>query len=232
MPRNDNRMNALPTKAPWKTELRGCCKAADKGLFLTLSCLCTGEVEAYHMQSPLPWLHGALSLSLDLALTHPEHPCPHEGECHNPGWISRIMIQTLLFLSPSSSWQPRPCSQNLWHCSPKRSVPPGRVPLKVGREEARPMVMAQTCPPGTFHHPRAAFVPFSLPWSWENPTLMPVLSRIHPSSPSLALLHTWIHFSFLFLSVFFFLFPITPLMQSRAADYKRGSLTWAIGLLH
>lgn len=103
------------------------------------SCHCTGEVEASHVQSPLPWLQEGLSLSLDLALTHPEHPFPHgegvtvqaERQVPPSPAFPRVMTQTLLFLSRSTSWQPRPCSQNLWHCGPKCSVAPGRLHLEV-----------------------------------------------------------------------------------------------------
>lgn len=49
---------------------------------------------------------------------------------------------------------------------------------------------------------------------------------------SASYMNTFLSLFFSFGIYFFPLFPITPLMQSRAADYKRGSLTRAIGLLH
>lgn len=83
-----------------------------------------------------------------------------------------------------------------------------------------------------------------LPWEDGSPEqstapchrLQPPQDRQHsPSSPSRAPLHTQAHFSFSYffgLVFIFLLSPIPPVTPSRAADYKRGSLTPAIGLLH
>lgn len=153
-----------------------------------------------------------------------------------------IMTQTLLFLSPSSSWQPRPCSQNLWRCSPKCSVTPGSVHLKVSPRGRKSHGDGTDLSSRHSHFPSPQGCLCGISIAMELGKLHSGVRAVKDTSLfslpcSAPYMNTFLLFFFLslyffFLYFFFSLFPITPLMQSRAADYKRGSLTWAIGLLH
>lgn len=214
MPKNDFRMRALPSQALWKTILRGCCEAADKGSFLTLVFVHGREVEARHLQSHLchscmvaclcPWAWSLFTLSISFPA------------------VEAVMIQSgsQVFTSPHFPRNPI----TLWP-----SVAQSLLPEPLTHGPGSPVAPRRLHPKawlrGSKLHTDAADlclghlllwwdVPgLPLPQARESPTLVPLLSRIQgPSSPSPALLHTWIHFSlslFFFLLVFIFFFSLS-----------------------
>lgn len=150
--------------------------------------------------------------------------------------LPRIMTQTPLYLNPSRPWKPRACSQNFWRRGPKCSVAPRRLHLKVWPRGSKPHTDTADLSFGYLHFPPrqgclcGVFVAMGpgKPHSGASALQDTSLLSLPCSAPYV---NTFLFF-FPFGIYFFFLFPITPLMQSRAADYKRGSLTPAIGLLH
>lgn len=198
-------------------------------------------------ESPLPQLYGGLLLSLGLVLLHPEQPFPCVGRHHDPVWMPSIYQSPLpqdhdLYPSiPKSRWPlvaqsllPEPLTHG-----PKCPVAPRRLHVKVWLRGSKPPSDAADVsfghlllwwdmpglPLQCFHCPRPGKAPL---WCLRSPACeVPLLP------PLLRSIREYISLFFFPSGIYSFsLFPITPLMQSRAADYKRGSLTRAIGLLH
>lgn len=245
MPNNDFRMRALSSQALRKTVLRGRCEPADKGSFLTLvfvpgklrhvTCRVTFATAVWRpafVPGPgpsSPWaafsVHGKTSWSSLDAKYLPVPTSPGSWPIPKSRWP--LVAQSLL---------PEPLTHG-----PKCPVAPRRLHVKVWLRGSKPPSDAADVsfghlllwwdmpglPLQCFHCPRPGKAPL---WCLRSPAcevpLLPPLPRSIREYISLSL--------FFFPSGIysFFLFPITPLMQSRAADYKRGSLTRAIGLLH
>lgn len=195
---------------------------------------CCGSTEA--CPRPQPWSLHPLSILFPAG----EGVTVQAGRQVSPGpHLSRITTQTPLSLNPSIPWQPRDPSQNLRRRGPKCSVAPGRLHLKVWPRGSKPHADAADLsfgdlpsPPcqGGFHGVFTATGP-GKPHSGAS-ALQDMSFLSLPCSAPYMNTFLSLYFFFPFGIYFFFLFPITPLMQSRTADYKRGSLTRAIGLLH
>lgn len=143
----------------------------------------------------MQWLHGGSSLFPDLVLNYSEHHFLQERGHHMPGLktgtshLPKITNQSSQFLNHTNPWQAKAHSQNFQCHSPTCSLSVKGLNLKLWLTSSKPHTDA---PDLSFLSYRATATPavFSLPQGWESPTLVSLLSHIHLSSPSPALLHT------------------------------------------